>query len=128
VTIPEDLKYLEDHQWVRVETGVVTVGITDHGARMMGDFVFIEVAVNVGSTVTAGEPCGSVESVKSVSEIYAPVTGELVAINQALLDDPSTLNQDPYGEWIFKQKPAGQLPTFLDAAAYARFIKDSDDD
>jgi glycine cleavage system H protein len=100
---PEDLKYTEEHEWLYVtEGGAVRVGITDYAQDQLGDVVFVELP-KVGATVDAGSPLGEVESTKSVSEIFAPVSGEVVAINAALDDQPELINSDPYGEgWIFE--------------------------
>ena len=101
--IPNDLKYAKSHEWVRDEgDGVCTVGISDHAQELLGDLVFIELP-EVGAAVERDAECGVVESVKAASDIYGPVDGEVVAVNEALADAPETLNQDPYGEgWIFK--------------------------
>lgn len=120
-SVPEDLKYSPEHEWVDGEAvpgGEVTVGITEHAADALGDIVYVE-APSVGSTVTAGEVCGELESTKAVSELYSPVTGTVVAINDSLSASPEDVNKDPFGTgWIFKvavtQAPAG----LLDAAAY----------
>jgi glycine cleavage system H protein len=94
---PEDLRYTEDHEWARVSAdGVVRVGITDHAQQQLGDVVLVELPT-VGDTVAVGDACGTVESTKSVSEIYPPVVGEVVGINEALADEPELVNQEPYG-------------------------------
>ena len=96
------LKYTDQHEWVALVGDVATVGITDYAADKLGDVVFVELPA-VGSTVTAGEVCGEIESTKSVGELYAPVTGEVVEVNEALRDNPSLANSDPMGEgWFFK--------------------------
>ncbi len=118
--IPEDLHYSTDHEWIRRDGDVVTIGITDYAQDALGDVVFVE-APEVGSTVDAGESITEVESTKSVSDIYAPVAGELVAANDALDDQPELLNNDPYGEgWIcsIRLSDPAQLDGLLDAAAY----------
>jgi glycine cleavage system H protein len=118
--IPEDLHYSTDHEWVRRDGDVVTIGITDYAQDALGDVVFVE-PPEVGSTVDANESITEVESTKSVSDIYAPVSGELVAANDALDDQPELLNNDPYGDgWIcsIRMSEPAQLDGLLDAAAY----------
>jgi glycine cleavage system H protein len=119
--IPDDLRYTEAHEWVREgDDGVVRVGITDYAQAQLGDVVFVDLPA-VGTAVMAGEPCGEVESTKSVSEIYAPVSGEVVAVNEALGEAPELVNAGPYGDgWMFDVRPAdaGGLDGLLDPAAY----------
>jgi glycine cleavage system H protein len=121
--IPEDLKYTAEHEWVRTaDGGRVRVGITDYAQDALGDVVFVSLP-EVGANVTAGEACGEVESTKSVSEIYAPVTGEVTARNDALDSRPDLVNQDPYGEgWLVEIAVAGggSADGLLDAAAYGQ--------
>ncbi|WP_374349659.1 glycine cleavage system protein GcvH [Chitinimonas sp.] len=123
--IPGDLKYVASHEWLRVEAdGSVTVGITDHAQSLLGDVVFVEVP-SVGAKLAADAGAGVVESVKSASDVYAPIAGEIVAVNEALADAPDTVNSDPYGAgWFFKIKPANaaDLDSLMDAAAYAAEI------
>ena len=124
MNIPEDLKYTSDHEWVRVEGTRCRVGITDFAQDALGDVVYVGLP-NVGDTVTAGSVCGEVESTKSVSEIYAPVTGVVVEINDAVSDTPEKVNQDPYGDgWMFVVEPSGEEPlsALLDAATYTQEI------
>ena len=100
--VPSDLKYAKSHEWVRVAGDVATVGITDHAQHELTDVVFVELPA-VGRDLKAGEPCAVVESVKTASDIYAPVSGEIVATNRAVVDDPATVNHDPYGDgWFFQ--------------------------
>lgn len=124
---PDDLRYTEDHEWAReTADGVVRVGITDHAQRQLGDVVLVELPA-VGDTVAAGDSCGTVESTKSVSEIYPPVAGEVVSVNEALTDEPELVNQEPYGGgWMIDLRPVepGQLDGLLDAAAYDRLTED----
>ena len=124
---PDDLRYTEDHEWAReTADGVVRVGITDYAQRQLGDVVLVELPA-VGDTVAAGDACGTVESTKSVSEIYPPVAGEVVAVNGALTDEPGLVNQEPYGGgWMFDLRPVepGQLDGLLVAAAYDRLTDD----
>ncbi|MXI46054.1 glycine cleavage system protein GcvH [Pseudomonas moraviensis] len=118
--IPAELRFAESHEWARLETdGTVTVGISDHAQEALGDVVFVELT-EVGKVFAAGEQSGVVESVKAASDIYAPVSGEVIAINEDLSGSPELLNSDPYGAWIFKLKPSdkAELDKLLDAAGY----------
>lgn len=120
--IPAELKYVASHEWIRDEgNGVVTVGITDHAQELLGDVVYVELP-EVGSNLAEGDGAGVVESVKAASDVYSPLAGEVLEVNQALVDAPETANSDPYGAaWFFKLKlnnPA-DLDTLLDAQAYA---------
>jgi glycine cleavage system H protein len=120
MNIPEDLRYSEDHEWVRVEGTHARVGITDYAQDALGDIVYVDLPT-VGSEVEAGGQLGEVESTKSVSEIYTPVAGRVIAVNEALSGAPEKINQDPYGEgWICDlELTAGVEPArLLDAAAY----------
>jgi glycine cleavage system H protein len=117
---PEDLRYTDSHEWVRRESdGTVSVGITFHAQDMLGDVVFVENPAP-GRKVTKGEECGVVESVKAAADIYAPLSGEIVAANGELSDAPEKLNADPYGAWMFRLKPSNEdeLKSLLDAAGY----------
>jgi glycine cleavage system H protein len=119
--IPEDLKYTAEHEWVRAgDGGAVRIGITHYAQDALGDVVFVSLP-EVGATVTAGEPCGEVESTKSVSEIYAPVSGEVTARNGELESRPELINSDPYGEgWLVEiaAGDAGAVDGLMDAKAY----------
>ncbi len=122
--IPDDLKYTEAHEWVRQESdGTVTVGITDHAQSELGDVVFVQ-NPQVGRSVRKGEEVGVIESVKAAADIYAPLSGEIVAINEALADAPEKINEDPYAAWMFRLKPAdpAELASLLDAQAYSKTI------
>lgn len=122
--IPADLRFAESHEWARLEAdGTVTVGISDHAQEALGDVVFVELA-DVGKVFAAGDAAGVVESVKAASDIYAPVSGEVIAVNEALADSPEELNNDPYASWIFKLKPSdkAELDKLLDAAGYKAAI------
>ncbi len=121
MTIPADLKYTESHEWIRTEPdGTLTVGITDHAQDALGDLVFIELP-EVGRTLAAKENCVVLESVKAASDAYAPVAGEIIAVNTPLTDAPETLNSEPYEAWLFKLKPAVDATTgeLLNASDYA---------
>jgi len=120
MTTPDNLRYTKSHEWVRQEPdGTVTVGITFHAQDMLGDVVFVQNPA-VGRTVQLGEECGVIESVKAAADIYAPLSGEVVATNEELADSPEKINQDAYAAWMFKMKPANpaELSGLLDAAAY----------
>jgi glycine cleavage system H protein len=124
MNVPEDLRYSTDHEWARADGDRVRVGITDYAQDALGDVVFVELPTP-GSAVEAGGMVGEVESTKSVSEIYAPVAGEVVAVNGALTDAPETLNSDPYGEgWICEIVPTdpASLDTLLDSDGYRQLI------
>jgi len=123
--IPPELRYSSDHEWVRVEGGRVRVGITDYAQDALGDVVFVDLP-EVGGAVEQGATCSEVESTKSVSEIYAPVSGTIVEVNAELADNPQRLNEDPYGEgWIFIVEPsdATQVEALLDAEGYRALIE-----
>lgn len=124
--IPGDLKFLKSHEWARVEdTGTVTVGISDHAQGLLGDLVYVELPA-IGDTVKAGNAVAVVESVKAASDVYAPVSGEIVAVNEALPDKPETINEDAYGDgWIFVIKPdnlAEDQEELMDPDAYAEML------
>ncbi|AUI60913.1 MULTISPECIES: glycine cleavage system protein GcvH [Amycolatopsis] len=125
MSIPQDLKYTKEHEWLNVVDGVATVGITAFAAESLGDIVFVQLP-SVGDTVTAGEVFGEVESTKSVSELYAPVDGEVVEVNEATTDTPELINSDPYAEgWLLKVRLSGDVPALLDAQAYAVLTQES---
>ena len=122
--IPAALRFAESHEWARLEAdGTVTVGISDHAQEALGDVVFVELA-EVGKVFAAGDAAGVVESVKAASDIYSPVSGEVIAVNEDLADAPESLNEKPYEAWIFKVKPsnAAELEKLLDAAGYKAAI------
>lgn len=127
MNVPANLKYTESHEWIRTEAdGTLTIGITDHAQEALGDLVFIELP-QVGRAVTAGEAVAVVESVKAASDIYAPVAGEVVAVNSEITEAPEKVNADAYANWLYKMKPnnatdAGKL---LDAAAYGKVAGDA---
>ncbi len=126
MNVPGDLRYSKDHEWARLEaSGRVRVGITDYAQDALGDVVFVELPA-IGTTLNVGESFGEVESTKSVSDLYAPVSGTVVEANDVLSDAPERLNDDPYGEgWICLIEPAdvSQLDALLDAAAYTALIE-----
>ena len=122
--VPEDLRYHQSHEWVRLEGDTATIGVTDHAQEELTDVVFVELP-EIGRTVDAGDPTAVVESVKAASDIYSPVAGEVVEVNDAVEADPALVNTDPYGEgWIYKLKvkDASQVEGLMDAAAYRAMI------
>lgn len=125
--VPGELLYAKSHEWIRKEEdGTVTIGISDHAQAALGDLVFVE-APEAGDTVEKGEACAVVESVKAASDVYAPVSGEIIDGNTGLADTPEHVNNDPYGEgWIMKIKPSdpSELDDLLDAAAYEKALED----
>ncbi|AOK28374.1 glycine cleavage system protein H [Burkholderia singularis] len=122
--VPADLKYTDEHEWIRTEAdGTLTIGITDHAQSTLGDIVFLELP-SVGKQVKAGDAVGVVESVKAASDIYSPVSGEVVAVNADAVDTPEAVNSDAYGAWLFKIKLSADASTdgLLDAAAYTKLV------
>ncbi|MEU4153628.1 MULTISPECIES: glycine cleavage system protein GcvH [unclassified Streptomyces] len=119
---PQQLSYTKEHEWLSdAEDGVSTVGITEHAANALGDVVFVQLP-EVGDTVTAGESCGELESTKSVSELYSPVTGEITEINQDVVDDPALVNSAPFeGGWLFKVRAAEKPEELLSADEYTAY-------
>ena len=127
MNIPANLRYTSSHEWVRTEAdGTVSIGITDHAQVALGDLVYVELPA-VGRKLEAAEACAVVESVKAASDIYAPVAGEVVAINAAVTAAPEQVNKEPYAAWFFRIKPAdpGAAAKLLDARAYATTIGDA---
>ncbi|KPK26776.1 MAG: hypothetical protein AMJ66_11580 [Betaproteobacteria bacterium SG8_40] len=129
MSIPADLKYTDTHEWVRKEAdGSVSVGITHHAQDLLGDLVYVE-NPQVGRKFKKGEECGVVESVKAASDIYAPLSGEILAINEALADAPEKINESAYDAWMFRLRPddAGELETLLDASGYGELVESESD-
>jgi glycine cleavage system H protein len=126
MNVPEELRYSSDHEWLRVEAETVRVGITDFAQDNLGDVVFVQVP-EVGAHVAAGDSFGEIESTKSVSDLYAPVSGTVIEVNTELEGTPELVNRDPYGDgWICVVRPddAGQASSLLDAAAYVALTQD----
>lgn len=120
MNLPQDLRYTASHEWIRLaDDGTATVGITDHAQEQLGDVVFVELPES-GRQVKAGEECAVVESVKAASDIYSPVSGEIVEVNLAVLDAPEAINADAYSAWLFRLRPtrASDVAQLLDAAGY----------
>ncbi|MFZ0257924.1 MAG: glycine cleavage system protein GcvH [Gammaproteobacteria bacterium] len=128
--VPEELRYAKTHEWVRQEDdGTLVMGISDHAQELLGDLVYVELP-EVGRTVQAREEFAVVESVKAAADVYGPVTGEVVAINELLVDSPEVINRDPYGEgWMVRIKPESseELASLLDAAAYSALATSEED-
>jgi glycine cleavage system H protein len=126
-SVPEELQYTAEHEWVAITGSTAQVGITDHAQNALGDVVYVSIPAP-GSKVTAGEPCGEVESTKSVSDLYSPVDGEVTEVNPEVDENPGLINSDPYGAgWLFKVAlPAsdGALPGLLSADEYSELIKE----
>lgn len=126
--LPTDVKYTKSHEWARLaDDGLVTVGITDHAQELLGDIVFLELP-EAGRKLAKGEECAVVESVKAASDIYAPLAGEIVAVNQGAADRPEMVNEDAYSAWLFKLKPdnPGELAGLLDANGYQQVVDAED--
>ena len=123
MSVPEELQYTKSHEWVRTEGDTATIGITDHAQDELGDVVFVELP-EVGTTFDAGDSFGTVESVKAVSDLYTPVGGEVVEVNETLNDQPEMINEDPYGEgWIVKLSTSGE-GDLLSASDYEQFLEE----
>jgi len=125
LNLPEDVRYTTDHEWAKMKGDTVIVGISDYAQDQLGDIVFVELP-EVGDTLEAGDEFGTLESVKAVSELYTPISGEVIAINEELNDNPELLNQNPYGGWIIEIKPsdAGEFEKLLDKEAYLATLKE----
>ena len=128
--VPSELKYTKTHEWVRQEDdGTVTVGITDHAQQLLGDLVFVELAELEG-TLKVGDDASVVESVKAASDVYAPISGEVIAVNEELSDEPELVNSDPFGRgWLFQLEPSdeSELNDLMDADAYQAYIEAEED-
>jgi glycine cleavage system H protein len=125
--IPQNLKYTKEHEWARIEGNRVVVGVTQHAQEALGDVVFVELP-KVGATITAGKQFGVIESTKAVSELYSPLSGKVVKVNDALTDNAQAINTDPYGAgWIIELEPSDtkELAGLMDASAYGDLLKNS---
>ena len=125
IEIPEELKYTDEHEWARVEDDLVVIGITDYAQDALGEIVYIELP-SEGDEITKGDSFGGVESTKSVSDLYAPVSGEVVEVNESLLDSPETINEDPYGDgWLIKVRihDSDEFDELMDNEQYSEFIE-----
>jgi glycine cleavage system H protein len=128
--VPSELKYTESHEWLRVgDDGLITIGISDHAQALLGDLVFVELPES-GTEFVAGDECCVVESVKAASDVYMPISGEVVEVNESLVDEPEMINSSPYDNgWLFKVKPsanemANELDELMDADAYEAIVND----
>ncbi|HEW98116.1 MAG: glycine cleavage system protein GcvH [Candidatus Parabeggiatoa sp. nov. 3] len=126
--IPEDLKYIQSHEWVRIEDGIATIGITDHAQEALGDLVFVELP-ETGDSLNVDDACGVVESVKAASDLFSPIAGEVIDNNAALIDEPELINSSPYSEgWLFKVRLAEDsgLENLLTAEKYAEMLAEKE--
>jgi glycine cleavage system H protein len=125
IEIPEELKYTDEHEWAKVEDELVVIGITDYAQDALGEIVYIELP-SEGDEITKGDSFGGVESTKSVSDLYAPISGEVVEVNESLLDSPETINEDPYGDgWLIKVRihDSDEFDELMDSEQYSEFIE-----
>ena len=122
--LPDDIRYTDEHEWARISGDIARIGVSDYAQDQLGDIVFVELPA-VGDTIAKGEVFGTLESVKAVSELYLPLSGEVVAVNTALTDAPELINQDPYAAWIVEVRPtdAGEYDQLLSAAAYLDLLR-----
>ena len=122
--LPDDIRYTDEHEWARITGDIARIGVSDDAQDQLGDIVFVELPA-VGDTIARGEVFGTLESVKAVSELYLPLSGEVVAVNTALTDAPELINQDPYAAWIIEVRPtdAGEYDQLLSAAAYLDLLR-----
>ena len=122
--LPDDIRYTDEHEWARITGDIARIGVSDYAQDQLGDIVFVELPA-VGDTIAKGEVFGTLESVKAVSELYLPLSGEVVAVNTALTDAPELINQDPYAAWIIEVRPsdAGEYDQLLSAAAYLDLLR-----
>ena len=122
--LPDDIRYTDEHEWARISGDIARIGVSDYAQDQLGDIVFVELPA-VGDTIARGEVFGTLESVKAVSELYLPLSGEVVAVNTALVDAPELINQDPYAAWIIEVRPtdAGEYDQLLSAAAYLDLLR-----
>ena len=122
--LPDDIRYTDEHEWARITGDIARIGVSDYAQDQLGDIVFVELPA-VGDTIARGEVFGTLESVKAVSELYLPLSGEVVAVNTALTDAPELINQDPYAAWIIEVRPsdAGEYDQLLSAAAYLDLLR-----
>lgn len=124
MNIPADLKYTHDHEWIRVEGNIGTIGVTDHAQKELNDIVFVDIDSGL-SEITKGSQFGSLEAVKTVGELFAPVSGKVIEVNQVLKDKPELVNTDPYGEgWMIKVElfDLSELDSLMDSEAYAKYL------
>jgi glycine cleavage system H protein len=126
LSVPEELQYTKSHEWIRTEGDTATIGITDHAQEELGDIVYVELPEE-GATFEAGEPFGTVESVKAVSDLYTPVDGEVIEVNETLSDSPEKINENPYGEgWLLKLRVSEARAELLSAADYEQLLEEEE--
>ncbi|MBY0483237.1 glycine cleavage system protein GcvH [Nitrosomonas sp.] len=128
MSVPTNLKYSKSHEWVKPEAdGTVTVGITHHAQELLGDMVFVELP-EIGRTLKQKEECAVAESVKAAADVYSPISGEVIAVNSPLADEPGKINEDAFSAWLFKLKPSNtsELDGLLDAAAYTELVENEE--
>jgi glycine cleavage system H protein len=119
MTFPQDLKYAKSHEWLRVDSNAGYVGISDYAQSELGDIVFVDITAGIGEELTKGSVFGTIEAVKTVSDLYMPVDGKIIEVNQQIIDSPETINKDPYGEgWLIKIQVSGENADLMDAGAY----------
>jgi len=126
MNFPENLKYTKDHEWLKIEDNTGTIGITDYAQKELGDIIYLDISANVGDEVKQGDQIGTIEAVKTVSEVYSPISGRVVDINEGINDNPSIINQEPYGGgWIIKieSNNADEFINLLDVNQYKEIIK-----
>ena len=126
MNFPENLKYTKDHEWLKIEDNAGTIGITDYAQKELGDIIYLDISANVGDEVKQGDQIGTIEAVKTVSEVYSPISGRVLDINEGINDNPSVINQEPYGGgWIIKieSNNADELINLLDVNQYKEIIK-----
>ena len=125
MNIPENLKYTKDHEWLKLEDKIGIIGITDYAQKELGDIIYLDITTSVGDIVKQGDSIGTIEAVKTVSEVFSPVSGKVIDINSGINDNPSVINQDPYnGGWIIKIEPNNQdeLSNLLSVDAYKKIV------
>ncbi|HVK38930.1 MAG TPA: glycine cleavage system protein GcvH [Candidatus Kapabacteria bacterium] len=120
MNFPQDLKYAKSHEWLRVDSNAAYVGISDYAQSELGDIVFVDITAGIGEELTKGSVFGTIEAVKTVSDLYMPIDGKIIEVNQTIIDTPETINKDPYGEgWLIKIEPAGEPSAdMMDSATY----------
>lgn len=126
MNIPKDVKFTKNDEWIKMDGNIGAIGISDYAQEQLSDIVFVEITVSVGDMVKQGDSCATIESVKAAADVYSPVSGKVVAINEALPDAPETVNSDPYGEaWMAKIEPSNpaELNGLMDSSAYEVFLK-----
>lgn len=120
MTFPENIKYAKSHEWVRMDGNVASIGISDFAQSELGDIVFVDITAGIGDELNAGDVFGTIEAVKTVSDLYLPISGKIVEINEKLVDNPELINSDPYGDgWMLKVEVTGDNPALLDSASYS---------